>query len=452
MIADLLKKTELLEHVKAWKSLVVAARAGIKNGEDKALEAAAKYGWKEEDLALLEDYLTKAEQGFDHKDDAVYIAPEEELSVIQTIMENAYFETGMVEKSGGQNLASGVPAITNNTLKLEVKPSSGQSLFYTKFDEPNPRFITAGIKAIAYRKLHGRYTFSNNPTTFALAKRARLVLVGDWGSGIDRADLIAKLMADAVKDADDRQCHVVHLGDIYFCGWPEEAQERFLDHWPVKPGDAAFSWCLNGNHDMYCGGEGYFKIVLGDSRFKEQGGCSYFALENEHWQILGLDTAYEEWKLEGNQFGWAVQQRFNNPAKKGILLSHHQPFSDYEKSAKSDGLAETAAALLKENRTTAWLWGHEHRCVVYKSHDFAFKDGTAGKLPFGACLGNGGVPTHATKPVNNPTSLHAETGSFRVGLEKFGLFGFAILDIDGDSAELTVVNENGAKSGPFKVA
>src|SRR5436190_1667725 len=115
MIADLVKKNELLEHVKAWKALVVRARTGLKKADPTVLAIAKQYNWKDEELAALEEFLMKAEAGFDHKDDVVYIAPEEELSILQTIMENAYTEAGMVEidASGGQGLIGGAPPITN---------------------------------------------------------------------------------------------------------------------------------------------------------------------------------------------------------------------------------------------------------------------------------------------------------------------------------------------------
>jgi hypothetical protein len=59
-------------------------------------------------------------------------------------------------------------------------------------------------------------------------------------------------------------------------------------------------WALNGNHDRYSGGHGYFGYLLHDPRFRGQWRgasadhtlSSYFSLENEDWQLLGLDSAY----------------------------------------------------------------------------------------------------------------------------------------------------------------
>jgi hypothetical protein len=43
---------------------------------------------------------------------------------------------------------------------------------------------------------------------------------------------------------------------------------------------------------MYSGGIGYFNDLLGNARFAAQQGLRYFALTNDHWLIIGLDTAY----------------------------------------------------------------------------------------------------------------------------------------------------------------
>ncbi|HEY5705606.1 MAG TPA: metallophosphoesterase [Terrimicrobiaceae bacterium] len=447
MIADLLRKSDVRGLVTAWKQLVTDMRAALARNDPKALELAKKYDWSDAELAALEKLFADAEEGFQYPQEGTFIPPNDALSLVQTIFENAYVAAGMVDDQAGQGLATQVPAVTVRTLKQEGKPPPGQSLFSSIFDEPNPLYITEGARAVAWRLLNGKHAFSRTPKPFALADRARLVIVGDWGTGIERADLISGLMRRALEEARDRQRHAIHLGDIYFCGWPKEAQERFLDHWPVKTGeeDLAFSWCLNGNHDMYCGGHGYFDVVLGDPRFAGQGGCSYFLLENDEWQIIGLDSAYEEWSFSNGQIAWADEQRGRASQKKGVLLSHHQPFSAYESGTKSEGLIAEAAPLLKGGRTTAWVWGHEHRGVVYRPRDFTFPDGSTGDLPFGCCIGHGGVPAPPTKQLDSV--LYALTDTVRSGIERFGMFGFGILDIDGALATLTLVDEKGRR--PF---
>ncbi len=451
MIADLLRKDDVGSLTASWAKLIGDVRQALAQNDPRAVALAQENGWTDESLAELEKLFTEAQEGLDEEEKGAFIARHEELSFAQTVMDHSYAKAGMVDESAGQGLASGVPAVTDRSLKAEAKPTLGQALFSSIFDDPNPLYITEGIKAVASRKIRGSHAWSDAAPTFTMAKRSRLVIVGDWGTGIKRADVIAGLMRQAMEETPDRELHAVHLGDIYFCGWPKESQERFLDHWPVKAGETfAHSWCLNGNHDMYCGGYGLYDVVLKDPRFKEQGGCTYFALENDSWQILGLDTSYTEWAYQGNQIPWAAAKRAQAPAKKGLLLTHHQPFSDYEKDDGMAKLAAQSAPLLKPGVLTGWIWGHEHRCTVYKPKDFTFPDGTAGRLPLGSCLGHGGVPAHPTKTAGANT-LYVLTASIRSGFEKFGLFGFGILDIDGADATLTLVDEQGNRTQPFKL-
>jgi hypothetical protein len=453
MIANLVRKDELRTYVEASLGLIREIREKLAANDPKVNKLAKKYGWTVEDFEQLEKLFEESKKGFELPDDTTFIPSDEELSFVQTLLERGYTKTKMVDESSGQGLAEGVPVISGRTLKEQAKPPEGQGLYYTAFDEPNARYATEWIQAFTWRLAHRKRKFSESPKTVPIADRCRIVLVGDWGTGIERADLIADLMRKALDEASDRERHAVHLGDIYFSGWPEECQKRFLDHWPVTPAAKKFvkSWCLNGNHDMYSGGYGYFDTVLNDARFAEQGKCSYFMLENSHWQLFGLDTAYEEWEFHKGQIDWAARQRDANPGKKGILMTHHQPFKyGVPDDAKSARLAKNARSMLLGGRTTAWVWGHEHRGVVYKPITFDFKDGTTGTLPIGSCIGHGGVPAQRTDP--SPNTLYAVTEQFSEGYEQFGLFGFGILDIDGPSATLTMVDERNNKSDPIPIA
>ena len=58
---------------------------------------------------------------------------------------------------------------------------------------------------------------------------------------------------------------------------------------------------LNGNHEMYSGGFGYFKLIL--PAFEQD--SSYFALQNEHWLLVGLDTAYVDHDMDNDAGGLA---------------------------------------------------------------------------------------------------------------------------------------------------
>jgi hypothetical protein len=243
-------------------------------------------------------------------------------------------------------------------------------------------------------------------------------------------------------EARSRECHVIHLGDVYYSGFEHEYRNRFLAHWPVRPEEATTygSWCLNGNHDMFSGGHAYFGYMLQDPRFARHRGASYFCLENDRWQFIGLDSAYDlhglrgdEGDLYGPQAAWVATLRASNPSKKAVLFSHHQLFSAYEQG--SPKMEAKLQPVLGGAPATAWFWGHEHACVAYKPHPFV----THARL-----VGHGGVPV---KPLggHTPDSVDYEFRDAVVsGLNRFGRFGFAVIDVDEDALTVSYVSELGA--------
>ncbi|MCX6854719.1 MAG: metallophosphoesterase, partial [Verrucomicrobia bacterium] len=345
--------------------------------------------------------------------------------------------------------------LSDLVLSDEAQVPPGQWLFYSPFDEPGSKYVTEWVKAKVKRMGKEPHPFVRATKRTPLAEVARLVIVGDWGTGVGRALDVRDQMRAALDETPDRERHVVHLGDIYFCGWPDEVKKQFQKCWPVHENEAGIhSWCLNGNHDMYAGGDGYFGMLDKDDRFASQDKSSHFSLGNRHWHILGLDTAYEEWSLSNGQVTWALDERKHADfaGARGILLSHHQPFSAYEgnEPTKSGRLLQESAPLLQNNLTTMWLWGHEHRCVVYEPREFGFAGG-AGHLPMGACLGHGGVPAKPTRDQREGVA-YVLNESVRRGIENFGMMGFAILDLDGAEASLTCVDELGNRKVVKKFA
>jgi hypothetical protein len=226
------------------------------------------------------------------------------------------------------------------------------------------------------RKAHAQV----RPTTAdaaALPDTAKLALTADWGTGLYGAPLIAnEIRKRAPFDL------LMHLGDIYYSGTREEVQERFLAPWPKDAG--ALSRTLNSNHEMYSGGEGYFEVALPALNQTS----SYFAFQNGHWLLVGLDTAYVDHDMDGEQVAWLnlvidrARAANGGVAKKLVLFSHQQPWSRLDNQGPK--LQQALRHLLDAKAVTAWYWGHEHQCVVYDAHPrFGL---------FGRCLGNGGIP------------------------------------------------------------
>ncbi len=58
----------------------------------------------------------------------------------------------------------------------------------------------------------------------------RIVMVGDWGSGLPRAQNTAAAMRHYIDECvtNGTDCHVVHLGDVYYSGWDFEYRSRFF--------------------------------------------------------------------------------------------------------------------------------------------------------------------------------------------------------------------------------
>lgn len=287
------------------------------------------------------------------------------------------------------------------------------------------------------------------PAVVDLPEQAQIALFGDWGVGSRYgAQVLSATISDPAKLPGPLHA-VIHLGDIYYSGTPQEIKENLLDAWPRREGARAFA--LNGNHEMYGGCIGYYQAL----KQLEQP-ASYFALQNSHFTIIALDTAYKEYHLAGRQLDWIKEVLAQAGDRKIVLLSHHQPFSTFEDVEQQ--FVAPLKNLLESRRVVAWYWGHEHKCILYSPHE---RWGTHGR-----CVGHGGYPYFLVKRKmwvkNEPmpweeVELPAETreagsqwyvfptsedapGGLVLGdncpemgedAEKYGAQGFATLELDG---------------------
>ena len=91
-----------------------------------------------------------------------------------------------------------------------------------RYGPDDPQWITRIARATLKRLADGNHPFNPEPADHAIADDARLVVVGDWGTGLQRAQHVARHMADAIArgDREGREAHVVHLGDVYYSGVP----------------------------------------------------------------------------------------------------------------------------------------------------------------------------------------------------------------------------------------
>jgi hypothetical protein len=223
----------------------------------------------------------------------------------------------------------------------------------------------------------------------ALPDRARIAMMGDWGTNLYGAPVSAA----SIKRKGGYDL-LLHLGDVYYSGTRTEVKTRFLDVWPTEAG--AKTRVLNGNHEMYSGGFAYFDEML--PAFGQP--SSYFALQNAGWLLVGLDTACLDHDLDATQVAWVHAVIRNAGSRKVVLFSHHQPFSRFDQQGAK--LSAALSGLLTGKAITAWYWGHEHECVIYDRHP-AFG-------LFGRCLGHGGIPSPRKDAVTGAPSERTLAG------------------------------------------
>jgi Calcineurin-like phosphoesterase len=280
-----------------------------------------------------------------------------------------------------------------------------------------------------WRKLDPNPFLPPPPQPDPLANEARLAMVGDWGTGMYGAPMIAQTIARL--GADSRPDVMVHLGDVYYAGTPKETTKRFLNLWPSVPG--VISRGCNGNHEMYSGGRGYFGQVL--PTFRQSSSC--WAFQNDNWLLVGLDSAYRDHDLHPGQVEWLNGLLSSASERSLILFCHHQPYSVLESGGGK--LVAKLSDLLSQCRIFAWYWGHEHRCLLYDAHP---QWGVLGR-----CIGHGGMPYFrdagdrlATPGWWTAPSKHGVPGGQVLGgpnpylgkdAKKYGPNGWATLEFSG---------------------
>jgi hypothetical protein len=283
-----------------------------------------------------------------------------------------------------------------------------------------------------------------------------IAIAGDWGTGTWEASQIAALME---KEACD---YTIHLGDVYYVGDGPSIKENCegKDQGRYTPVKWAYgkkrTFAMNGNHEAYARDGAYFDWI--QKSFGQSSSC--FALYNEHWIVLGLDTGYNSegipwlgWLAE--HFGWrwfmpscklppdcidwlreTVKPLFSQRAI--VLLSHHQYFSSFD-NEYPNAARQLASIQNFADRPVLWLWGHEHRFAAYGMF------GEEGITAYGRCLGHGGMPVdrgHAPKrsrPLEfyDDRSYDPELGEIVEKPKDFGVNGFAVLRFEGPNLEVS---------------
>ena len=389
-------------------------------------------------------------------DDGVpYLSRAPLVSMVQSHVEEALTEAGISDAGapGAGSPGAGSPGGWWSRLVRAVK--GDLRISPGSFTPDDPDWYVVIARGVLERLAEGNAPFNESPAEFdGVSDNARLVVVGDWGTGLPRAKAVAALMRGKVAEAlaDHRQVHVLHLGDVYYSGFEYEDQQRFLDLWPVtgeQAGAGVTSWSLNGNHDMYSGGFGYFGTLLADPRFRLQRSAdgkttSYFLMRSPSWDFIGLDTAWDTDVVSNGQVAVLQDPQASyvagiaaQPERKLVLFSHHQLVSFYDKSDLGSTLPGDLAPVLRSGRVTAWWWGHEHRAITYEA---------ASGVRFPRCLGNGGVPIppDPSPPAgSSPAITWHSTRTVSEDGRDWTRFGFAVLDLSPDRIDVAYIDDDG---------
>jgi hypothetical protein len=295
------------------------------------------------------------------------------------------------------------------------------------FDPTDPGWVS-----VAWEKLkalfRGKHKFITHTSLdsfqLQLPDQATVALFSDWGTGEATAKRVMQQIAL------QNPTHAIHLGDVYYSGTEKEIQERFLDIIDAEgPPPAGCRYlALNSNHEMYSGGHAYFELTL-KTRFHQE--ASYFNLRNAHWQLIGLDSGYEDHGLKDPQRDWLVAQ-LGASGPKNILLTHHQLFSPFESRASDRKLHQKVEPLL--DKVFAWFWGHEHKAIVYGKH----------KGIHARCIGHGAIPEDV--PYGNPKfpDVPILKVDERQGPDGDNMHGFALLRFNGNRLQVSYIDELGA--------
>lgn len=302
-----------------------------------------------------------------------------------------------------QARATGRPAVETELLES-----------YWPYSDRDPKFLEC-VKVYAeywtqYRghfryndwAVEGRGDLSYGVIDWRLPNDARVAVIGDWGTGMaDAYGLLVDLLKNHRPDA------IIHLGDIYYSGTPEECSHSFVK--PIAkafdavlgPGERIPVFTLPGNHDYYALGYGFYPMLTSLNAHLPSARqlASYFCLrtEDDGWQFLGMDTGYEDSnpanqlnplyagpRVQPTEVTWH-RDKLVNFSGATILLSHHQVFTA---NAKINGATSSQSEFPYLNpfllsafqpffrrKIAAWLWGHEHNFVLYQDGVFGLAKG-----------------------------------------------------------------------------
>jgi len=142
------------------------------------------------------------------------------------------------------------------------------------------------------------------------------------------------------------------------------------------------------------------------------------------------------------QWDWLVQNINNNPGLASILLTHHQPVSAHtQEYGDAKPLRADLASLLQQTHKDAvyaWIFGHEHRAVVYDDSVTGYK---------ARLIGNGAIPHDAQNETEADVGCTAFTN---VNKGTWGdgnaISSYVLLTVEGPRITVEYMDQDGKSS------
>ncbi|MGA7784184.1 MAG: hypothetical protein WB997_06025 [Candidatus Acidiferrales bacterium] len=340
-------------------------------------------------------------------------------------------------------LANGLDDVANNLdAGVVVDVDSDGVIWGTgKYEQLDPGWLEA-FAVFLENIFIGKHRFITTPVVAVMPDSIKIGLAGDWGTGDWRvgsnpapSTRVGSRLGSLGLDI------TIHLGDVYYAGTSDQELHELTNIWPRG---ATPSLALNSNHEMYSAANPYFNAIAG-APFGMQNGCSYFALENKNWVIVGLDSAYFSRELGlymdgsigpagGPQLTFLQVQIAKG--KKVIILTHHNGLLEDGLSA-TKLWAEVMSGFASGAGPALWYWGHVHAGAVYK--------------PFGPsnvparCCGHGGLPwgQASSLAASMNVAWHENRLADDPDIPQRVFNGFAVLSLNGPSVQETFYDENG---------
>ncbi len=284
------------------------------------------------------------------------------------------------------------------------------------------------------------------PTILPMADEVSIALVSDWGTGNfgpgdSPSTKIAKFIPTLHSD------YTVHLGDVYYAGTNGEETSKLINLWPQG---SKGSFALNSNHEMYSGGGPYFNDAVGGPVFnKLQSPWSFFALENRHWIVVGLDSAYFSDVLTLYMNGTlgkdnaqvAFLKTIASRGKKVIVLTHHNavPENGVPGNQPLQLFTDVMTAFAGHQAPFYWYWGHVHIGAAYTPVQSGVRC---------RCIGYGALPwgysTDLKTGYDQGKIEWFETRNAGDSSDPLRIFnGFVHLKLNGPDLTETFYDENG---------